>query len=64
MGKRPRVLDGASPGCYGSTEEGHLIQPEGVFLEEVTSELSLGGGEALLRLMEACQARAAVWVLS
>lgn len=31
-----------APGCYGSTEEGHLIQPEGVFLQEVASELSLG----------------------
>lgn len=57
-------MDGASPGYYGSTEEGHLIQPEGVFLEEATSELSLGGGEALVRLREACQARAAAWALS
>lgn len=41
-GKRQGVFDDASPGCYGSTEEGHLIQPEGVFLQEVASELSLG----------------------
>lgn len=38
---------GASIGCYGSTEERHLIQPEEGFLEEVTFELGLGSREGV-----------------
>lgn len=44
QGRRQGYFDGTSIGCYGSTEEGHLIQSEEGFLEGVTSfELSLGG---------------------